>query len=79
MNCYPMPIRNSCTVCGAILEQGDPVFAENYDQVKSGRGNCAKCAGVEPEDDSAPAPEDPTEKPPLEIVRARPGRKKKAK
>ncbi len=44
MNEYQMPHRNSCFICGAILQTGDPVFAENFDQVRSGRGMCKVCA-----------------------------------
>lgn len=46
---FSMPERNTCTLCGDELLRGDRVFAENFDQVRSGRGMCAKCAQPESE------------------------------
>lgn len=44
MHAFIMPERNTCTLCGAELLKGDPVYADNYDQVRSGMGQCDDCA-----------------------------------
>lgn len=39
---FVMPHHNSCSKCGDALEAGDPVFANNWDEVLSGQGVCKK-------------------------------------
>jgi hypothetical protein len=37
---FIMPTTNTCAETGAVINAGDPVYAENMDQVRAGRGIC---------------------------------------
>ena len=41
---FVMPGVNTCAKCAAEIQQGEPVFARNLNQVVAGQGICKKCA-----------------------------------
>jgi gamma-glutamyl:cysteine ligase YbdK (ATP-grasp superfamily) len=42
---FVMPVANTCAKCAAEIQQGEPVFAKDLNQVVAGQGLCKKCAG----------------------------------
>lgn len=51
-----MPFRNTCTICGKEIKQGDPVYAKNMDAVIAGKGMCEECGAPKPTVIANPVP-----------------------
>lgn len=49
MQSFEMQVANTCSECGKMIAKGEQVFADNFDEVRSGVGVCATCAGKEEE------------------------------
>lgn len=39
---FKMPTLNSCSICGVLIQQNQPVFALDMNAVTAGNGVCAK-------------------------------------